>query len=99
MNRLFLVDYRENGKARHRAFTMFYSSRMPDEVVIEACRHVIGTQNELDSVFEVFADIGAKELQEMATKVNMLRLPHKMLYVNTDELRRCSDLLNEKAGN
>ena len=57
-----------------------------------SCAYV-GMNNDLDSVTEVFADMSAKELEEIALTPKILFLPSRHMYVNVEEVNRCAKIL------
>lgn len=95
MRRLFVVDYRENGVAKHQCLEFDVEGIATDAALITACHVYVGMHNNLDSVSEVFADMGAKELEEIALTQKILFLPNRHLYVNAEEIKRCAKILKE----
>lgn len=95
MKRLFVVDYRENGVSKHQCFDTSIVGAMTDAAIVTACHVYVGMHNDLDSVTEVFADMSAKELEEISLTPKILFLPSLHLYVNTEEIKRCAKILKE----
>ena len=95
MKRLFIVDYRENGVSKHQCFETSVVGPATDAAIVTACHDCVGMNNDLDSVTEVFADMSAKELEEIALTPKILFLPSRHLYVNVEEVKRCAQLLRE----
>ena len=95
MRRLFVVDYRENGVPKHQCFETSLVGPVTDAAIVTACHAYVGIHNDLDSVAEVYADMSAEELEEVAQTPKMLFLPHRHLFVNTEEVKRCVRILKE----
>lgn len=95
MRRLFIVDYRENGVSKHQCFETSVVGPATDAAIVTACHAYVGIHNDLDSVTEVFADMSAKELEEIALTPKILFLPNRRLYVNVEEVKRCAKILKE----
>lgn len=95
MRRLFVVDYRENGVSKHQCFETSVVGPATDAAIVTACHAYVGIHNDLDSVTEVFADMSAKELEEIALTPKILFLPSRHMYVNVEEVNRCAKILKE----
>ncbi len=95
MRRLFVVDYRENGVARHQCIELRGHAIVTDVAVITACHAHVGMENDLDGVIEIYADMSAHELEEIALTPKILFLPSRNLYINVEEVKRCSQILRE----
>lgn len=95
MRRLFIVDYRENGVSKHQCIEMSVVGSITDAAIVTACHAYVGMNNDLDGVSEVFADMSAKELEEIALTPKILFLPSRHLYVNVEEVNRCAKILRE----
>ena len=93
MKKLFMIDYRERGISKHDCIEIGVVGNYKEEYLIAACQSIIGVESELDSIVEVFSDMSAKELNEISMSPEVLALPHKIVYVNVDELKRCSGIL------
>lgn len=95
MKRLFVVDYRENGASKHQCIELDGNGIVTDAAIVTACHAYVGMNNDLDGVSEVFVDMNAKELEEIALTPKILFLPSRHLYVNVEEVKRCAQLLRE----
>lgn len=95
MRRLFVVDYRENGVSKHQCIEMSAEGLVTDAALVTACHAYVGMDNDLDGVSEVFVDMSAKELEEIALTPKILFLPSRHLYVNVEEVNRCAKILKE----
>lgn len=95
LKRLFIVDYRENGVSKHQCFETSIVGAATDAAIVTACHVHVGMHNDLDSVIEVFADMSAKELEEIAQTPKILFLPNRHLFVNVEEVKRCVKILKE----
>ena len=95
MRRLFIVDYRENGISKHQCFEADVVGPTTDAAIVTACHAYVGMNNDLDGVSEVFADMSANELEEIAQTPRRLSLPSRHLYVNVEEVNRCAKILKE----
>lgn len=95
MRRLFVVDYREKGVSKHQCFETSIVGPATDAAIVTACHAYVGIHNDLDSVTEVFADMSAKELEEIALTPKILFLPSRHLYANVEEVNRCAKILKE----
>lgn len=94
MRKLFLVDYRENGKSKHQCLETECNKDIEDSSIVAACHGYIGFGNELDGIAEILSDISAKELNDIASKPESLYIPRRIVYVNPEELKRCARILN-----
>ncbi len=95
MRRVFIVDYREKGISNHQCIEFSIVGSATDAALVTACHAYVGMNNDLDSVTEVFADMSAKELEEIALTPKILFLPSRHLYVNVEEVNRCAKILKE----
>lgn len=95
MRRLLIVDYRENGVSKHQCVEMSVVGSITDAAIVTACHAYVGMNNDLDGVSEIFADMSAKELEEIALTPKMLFLPNRCLFINVEEVNRCAKILRE----
>ena len=95
MKRLFIVDYRENGVSKHQCIELDGNGIVTDAAIVTACHAYVGMNNDLDGVSEVFADMNADELEEIAQTPKILFLPNRHLFVNAEEVNRCAKILKE----
>lgn len=95
MKRLFIVDYRENGLAKHQCLEFIGIGPITDAAIITACHSYIGMHNSLDGVIEVLTDMSANELEKIVLTPEVLYLATRNLYINVEEVKRCVEILKE----
>ena len=88
-----MIDFKERGISKHQCLEVECNENMLDQDIIMAFHAFVGSNNELDCVMEVLADMSAEELNRISCKPESLFLPRKLLYANVEEIKRCAEIL------
>ncbi len=84
--KLYLVDYEENGQDKHKPIELTGIGCLTDSETVQFIYFCIGKNNRLSSVAEFETDLSLHEFDHACELPSVINIPHRMLYVDMDEI-------------
>lgn len=96
MRKLYSVDYIDNGIDKHRSFECNdVNGVVTDSEIIALLHYYIGLNKKLSCVVEVATDMTLEEFNHVYNTPDVLKLPHRILYADMEEVRRINEMLHQ----
>ena len=95
VRKLYLVDYEENGRDKHQAIERMGISCPTDSEIVQMIHFYVGKKNRLSSVAEFTTDLSLGEFDRVCDMPEILTIPHRVLYVDMEEIERVKEMMNK----